>query len=288
MIEDLDEALRQLLIRELPVKNGEVNIEFDQPKRDWSSRLSRPTLNLFLYDVRENKTLRQQEWQVERNGNNGATKRRTPVRVDLHYMITAWATEPEDEHRLLGRTLMALFRFGTLPEELLPESLKAQPVPIPIRVAQPEELSKPTDVWGVLENEMRPAIAFLVTLSLNPYHPISGPLVRTRELRFRQTEEVVDPNLMQDRLFMVGGMVKGNGISKDWNLTLVERGLTVPVGEDGEFIIGNLTPGDYTLELASDGHPLTRRKIVVPSSNYDIDLGGGEPQEKSPDSKQKK
>ena len=43
MFHDLDEVLRQLLIEEIPIKNGEVDIEFDQPSREWSARLSRPT-----------------------------------------------------------------------------------------------------------------------------------------------------------------------------------------------------------------------------------------------------
>ena len=100
MIDDLDEVLRQLLIRELPIKNGEIDIAFDQPKREWSARLSRPTLNLFLHDLNENKKLRQAQpmWEVEIGNNGQAVKRRKPVRLDLHYMITAWANEPEDEH----------------------------------------------------------------------------------------------------------------------------------------------------------------------------------------------
>ena len=57
MINDLDEVLRQFLVRELPIKNSEVDIAFDQPAREWSARVSRPTLNLFLYDLRENQKL---------------------------------------------------------------------------------------------------------------------------------------------------------------------------------------------------------------------------------------
>ncbi len=98
MINDLDETLRKLLIREIPIKNGEVEISFDQPKREWSARLNRPTLNLYLYDIRENNKLRQTQpmWEVERQANGTVTQRRKPFRVDLHYMITAWAAEPED------------------------------------------------------------------------------------------------------------------------------------------------------------------------------------------------
>jgi hypothetical protein len=98
MIDDLDEVLRQLLIREIPIKNGEVDIAFDQPSREWSAKLSRPTLNLFLYDARENQKLRQTQpmWEVERQQNNTAVRHRRPARLDLHYMITAWAADPED------------------------------------------------------------------------------------------------------------------------------------------------------------------------------------------------
>ena len=104
MFHDLDEALRQLLVREMPIRNGEVDIRFDQPTREWSARLSRPTLNLFLYDLRENLKLRaSQQWTITRNKDGSATQRRTPARMDLHYMLTAWAREADDEHNLLAR-----------------------------------------------------------------------------------------------------------------------------------------------------------------------------------------
>ena len=52
--------------------------------------------------------------------------------LDLHYMITAWTSDPEDEHRLLASTLLALFRNPNLPEELLPESFENQPAPVSV------------------------------------------------------------------------------------------------------------------------------------------------------------
>jgi hypothetical protein len=276
MISDLDEVLRQLLIRELPVRNSEVNIEFHQPRREWSSRLNRPTLNLFLHHLCENTTLRQPEWEIRRNGDGTATRRRTPVRMDLHYMITAWAAEPEDEHRLLTRTLMALFRNATLPVGLLPESLRDQPVPIPIRVADPENLRNPADIWSALDNELRAAIACVVTLALNPYQILTGPLVRTRDLRVGQAEELplfrrLEPE-GADRLWLIGGAVRAAGSYGGMRLTLLERGLGVPVGPDGRFVIANLEPGDYTLELAAEGRQPSRHRISVPSESYDIEL----------------
>ena len=132
MIADLDETIRQLLIAELPVKNGEIEISFDQPKREWSARLSRPTVNFFLYDLRENATLRQHGWERMGpvNGDNMSRFKRTPFRVDCFYMLTTWAAEPDDEHRLLSRTLMSLFRFPILPDDRLIGSLQNPPFEI--------------------------------------------------------------------------------------------------------------------------------------------------------------
>lgn len=278
MISHLDETLRQLLIRELPVKNSEVDIKFDQPKRDWSARVSRPTLNLFLHDIRENNILRQPEWELQRNKDGTVTKRRSPVRLDLHYMITAWvADNPEDEHRLLTRTLMALFRNPTIPDEMLPQILQDQPVPIPIRVAQQDEYRTPADVWSALDNELRPAVICTVTLALNPYVKITGPLVRSRDLRFGQAvglprDRALHEAAGQDQFWMVGGEVKSKEPLEQGRITLVERGQTIELQEGSRFIIGNLEAGEYTLELWDDGRRLSTRRITVPSTSYDFEV----------------
>jgi hypothetical protein len=280
MIDDLDEVLRQFLIRDLPIKNGEVDIKFDQPKREWSARVSRPTLNLFLYDIRENQKLRQTQptWEMVRNDDGTVTKRRKPARVDLHYMITAWAAEAEDEHRLLSRTLMALFRYPHLPEELLPESFQGQPVPVPIMVAQYDELRTPTDVWNVLDNEMRPALACIVTLAIDPYLPIVTPLVRTRELRIGPSRvpllQELDQRTGPDLFWTIGGTLRSKqpldleGVC----LTLVERGLEVPLQPEGRFAIGHLEAGEYTLEISGTGEPPRRYSITVPAADYDLEV----------------
>ena len=53
-IADLDEALRTLLKRELDKHGFEgVEIAFDAPAKEWSGKLTGPTVNLFLYDMRE-------------------------------------------------------------------------------------------------------------------------------------------------------------------------------------------------------------------------------------------
>ncbi len=280
MIDELDEVLRQFLTRELPIKNGEVDIAFNQPKREWSARISRPTLNLFLYDLRENTKLRQHnpQFEIERTPKGVALQRRQPVRMDLYYMVTAWATEPEDEHRLLARTLMALTRYGTIPSDLLPESFSDQPAAIPITVAQQETLEKPTDLWGVIDNEIRPVVGCQFTIALNPYQPVETPLVRTAEIRFGQSPDPRTGMLSvadgEGRFLWIAGQVrtKSKKPLANTHMTLIERGIDVPLQDEGRFIIGVLPSGTYTLEVASDGRKPSRFTLTVPSKTYDIDL----------------
>jgi hypothetical protein len=278
MINELDEVLRQLLIREIPIKKGEVDIKFDQPKREWASRLSRPTLNLFLYDMRENAKLRQTRpmWEFERRDERTTIERRKAVRVDLYYMITAWANDPEDEHRLLTGTLLALFRTPNIPEDMLPPSLQNQPAPISIMAAQEEELQNAADIWSALDNEMRPAIVCVVTMALDPYAPIISPLVRTRELRFGQAgvplRERLDEPEKPEVFWTIGGTVHTEQPLEKVRLTLVEQGLEVHLQPEGRFAIGRLQAGEYTLEVSVNGGEPHRYKIAVPSPDYEIEV----------------
>jgi hypothetical protein len=53
-------------------------------------------------------------------------------------------------------------------------------------------------------------------------------------------------------------------------MTLVERGLQIPLQEEGQFAINGLRAGEYTLEIASNGDRLKQAKITVPSPDFDV------------------
>jgi hypothetical protein len=282
MIDELDEALKKLLNRELPNPNGEVDIQFDLPRREWSARISRPTLNIFLYDIRENQKLRQTQpmWETEIDSSGNPTQHRKPVRVDLHYMLTAWATEPEDEHRLLSRAVMVFFRFSHLPEDLLSGNLLGQAKQIPITAAQYSELNNSADLWSVLDNEMRPAISLTITLSIDPYAPLPVTLVRQREIRFGQPAEPAARRLAPhagsapDTFWSIGGRLTSQQPLEIENisLSLVERHEKVALLPDGQFVIGRLRAGAYTLEAAVGSNPVRRYSITVPAADVVLEI----------------
>ncbi len=287
MIDELDEFLKKFLTKELSTlgyEPGKVDIVFDQPKREWSARISRPTLNLFLYDIRENQKLRQAQpaWETRPAEEGKVEQRRKPVRMDLHYLVTAWGTAPEDEHGLLSRTMMALLRYANLPDDekalALPASLKASGKAIPLLIAQYEELPNPADVWNVLDNEMRPSIVFVLTVAVDPYAPVSVPMVRTRQLVVGESLEPSTSQLREEAgrgaYWTIGGhLVSSKAVDFEHvSLAVVEQGIRVPVQPDGRFVIGRLRAGKYSLEVTMDSGPPRRFTIEVPSADFELKI----------------
>ena len=288
MINELDEALRRLLLRDDQIKENRIDISFDQPKGDWSAKLSRATLNLFLYDVRENSKLRQTRpaWEVRPHNGDSVTRHRRPVRLDLHYMLTAWATEPDDEHYLLTVALMALFRTPELPVDLLPDRLQEQPVPICLTVAQEDILRNPAEIWSAMENQLRPSVPVVVTLALNPYEPMPAvKIVKERGLRFephlkrrdkayREQEDAQEEDKATHYRWTIGGTVTSDQPLdfETIRLILVEAGVEVRPHADGRFSFGNLTAGDYNLEIYVGDRRAEHKVITVPSADFEVKL----------------
>jgi hypothetical protein len=289
MIADLDETIRELLIAEIPIANGEIEISFDQPIRDWSAKLSRPTINLFLYDVRENPTLRQHQWQQVANGRSQdhlARQKRTPFRVDCLYMLTTWAKEPADEHRLLTRTMLALFRHPTLPEEhptkkgekLLVGSLRNPPFEIQARLASHDRLTNPAEVWGALENDLRPSVSYIVTLALDPWQEVEGPIVETLILRpgpatgLPNAPRLVSDDPDQDNIF-IGGTVRHKATGESLKKVKVEikgLGLFSETDERGRFKLGPVTYGAHTLVASPTAETAPESSTTIPSQEKEI------------------
>jgi hypothetical protein len=189
MIHDLDETIRQLLIKKGRLNAGEIDISFDQPTGDWAAGLSRPTINCWLYDARENLELRSMEWRVTRSNGQGQ-KRIAPLRFDLNYLVTAWTRKVEDEHQLLWRALGALAQARSLSPEQCVGALQGQPFDIPTKVGQVSDaVPNLTDLWSVLDNEMRAGFNFVVSLALDADLGFDGPLVLAKKLVVGQAEE---------------------------------------------------------------------------------------------------
>ena len=168
MIHEVDSALRALIDRETGIRD--VEVVFDAPTRDWAGRRTVPTIDVYLYDIRED--LRRRERGVLNEYNEDQTRivgRHLPPRhFKLSYLVTAWTQRPEDEHRLLSALLLAFLKFDAMPAELLDGPLAEMNLPVPLTVGLPPPEDRGfADVWSALGGELKPSIDVVVSAPIN-------------------------------------------------------------------------------------------------------------------------
>lgn len=194
MIEDVDESLRALVRREA-INGADVEIAFDAPTKDWAARRNAPTLDLYLYDIREDLTRRVVDWQPVRDPNGLVSQRRPPPRhYKLSYLITAWTQRPEDEHRLLSAVLSCFVRFETLPGDVLAGALARTDMPVFTTVALPPPSDRSlSDVWSALGGELKPSLDLVVTAPLEDRRSEAAgpPVLEAPRLVVAEPAEVV-------------------------------------------------------------------------------------------------
>ena len=189
MIQDLDKTIEKLLYERGKLNRNEIDISFEQPTSEWSARINRPTLNCYAFDLRENIKLRSMDMAVAAQ-QNGARISLRPTRFDLMYLITAWARRIEDEHQLLWRALGALVQVPKLDPADCEGALRDQMFDIPLTLANvTDRMPSMTDIWSVLDNQMRLGFTLVVTLALDSGRGFEAPLVLERMITFGQSDE---------------------------------------------------------------------------------------------------
>ena len=193
MIDDLDRTLTMLLQQSLPADIlAQAQITFATPDEAFPPQaVTLPAIDLFLYDIHENRDLRSNEWLVERDATGMFTREPAPVRVDCSYLVTAWpsasSTTPAlDEHHLLGATIIALLRYPTLPAAVLQGTLAAASIAPPTATLQQRQLQGTAEFWQALGGRPRAGFDYTVTIELQPVEPTTiGPPVTDKRLVFQ-------------------------------------------------------------------------------------------------------
>lgn len=187
MIHDVDATLSALLAAE-NVTGGDTEVLFDAPTREWAARRGTvPCVDAFLYDIREDVARREIAAEAVRDGDGRIVARRPPPRrLRLSYLLTAWTSRPEDEHRLLSALLGALLRHDVVPADHLRGSLANQPIPVLLQLALPAGGDRGiADVWNALGGEFRPSLDLVVIAPFDParVEPVAELVAAGPELR---------------------------------------------------------------------------------------------------------
>jgi hypothetical protein len=163
VIQEVDSALQTLIQREA-VGARDVEVVFDAPTKDWSSRRNAPTIDVYLYDIREDLRRRERGLLNEYDEEQRITARHLPPRYfKLSYLVTAWTQRPEDEHRLLSGLLSCFLRHDALPTDLLAGPLAELGLSVPVSIALPPPEDRSfADVWSALGGELKPSLDLVV------------------------------------------------------------------------------------------------------------------------------
>ena len=155
MINDLSESLKALRSQEgLPPELSRAEISFERPVE--SFKPSQTTIDLFLYELRENHDLR--------NVNGRA------LSLACTYLITAWPVGETDlalqEQQLLGEVLQVLAANPVLPQNALRGALIGL-VPSPqVHLLPPDATRNAAEFWTSLGNKLRLSLSITVTIAM--------------------------------------------------------------------------------------------------------------------------
>jgi hypothetical protein len=191
MIHDVDETLRAMIKRDV-VNGSGVDISFEAPTKEWAAKRTTPTVNVYLYDIREDTSRRETQFEEVRDENGRVVERRQPPRrFRLSYLLTAWTQRPEDEHRLLSSLLGTFLRADLLPEDVLAGSLRDAGRPTITQVALPPADDRSiSDVWSALGGELKPSLDLVVIAPfvLGRSEPVGPPVTETPRIRVSRPE----------------------------------------------------------------------------------------------------
>jgi hypothetical protein len=278
MFQDLDATIKAMLRDSAaPQELRNAEISFETPAKNFAP--AQATVNLFLYEVKENAGLRDSVPIMEMSG---ATyiRRQPPMRVDCAYMLTTWsnqvgAAKVAEEHLLLAQAFLWLSRFSTVPPAYFAGGLKNQPFPPPTMVAQTDGNKNISEFWTALGTPPRPAFYVVVTIAmaLGLQRP-AGPPVISKQTRLKQMAATGD----QEVVIEIGGRIQDAsslaGIPEA-QVMLTDTGQIVMTDPEGRFRLQRVQAGTYTLRAMAPGYSPREARLEVPNrqrGDYEIKL----------------
>lgn len=273
MIQDLSQTLKALLTQPgLPSELAASQIVFDRPADPFNP--TQPTVDLFLYDLRENLELRANDSTVTR-ANGQVTITPPPLRLACTYLVTAWPVGGAElalqEQQLLGDVLQVLARFPMIPNNFLQGSMVGQQPPLPMVALHPDALKNMSEFWTALGNKLRPSLSVTVTISL----PIFAAATVPEAISVQTGLEQIGAPTTHTAWLVIGGAITSAGAPVAGAIvTVVELGLVNTSDAGGHFRLGPVAAGNYTLSVVS-GATTRTKGITVPApagSDYDVQL----------------
>lgn len=240
MLELIDESLESFFRGTVPLSATDIDVVFDAPNREWSAKLTRPTVSVFLWDIRRSATRANAGIRTVEHDGIVLRQHALPM-LELRYVVTAWTSDLGDERSLLAGLVRSLLAHSEVPREFIPRSLDSLMAPT---IAMARSGEDHIDVFKAVEGQLKPGINMVVTTEFDTgvLFP-TGPPVReigtaigligaTGDVRRRVAGEITDV----DSRLAVGALVTSP--------THATR-----VNAQGQFLLGATTGAEVTVHI---------------------------------------
>ncbi len=157
----VSESLRNLLVGEMTLTPA-VDVTILAPDETGGNR----RINLFLYKVQENPTLKNMDWEVKRGEPTQLVP--PPLSLNLFYLMTPYA--PNDQqagnstaHAILGEAMRVFYENPIVPQDYLVAGLAdaREQIKIMLNTLDLEELSR---VWSTFSQPFRLSVLYEISV----------------------------------------------------------------------------------------------------------------------------
>jgi hypothetical protein len=199
----LERTLTAWLREALPLPPDAGEVSFESPEGTWGASITRPTVNLFLFDIAR---AAQQPVAVGpyRDADGVVMRDRPAPAVSFSYLLSAWGGGSREEHRLLGEAVRAILRTSTL-EPATPDGELAGSVHL--AMSDPDGV-RGRELWSGLGGKLRPSMILVVTAAVTLDQPqrVAAPVQRVGAV---VTDSVAWRNTPNGRRFVWFGASRG-------------------------------------------------------------------------------
>jgi hypothetical protein len=274
----LDETIRTLLDTRWAAPPAKPGFSFNVPNEKWRDDVSDHgtgmRLDLYLYEVRENRNWRRPGLDPIANPDRTVTLSRPPVYLDCHYLISAWSpsetttllTPVEDEHEVLAATMRVLYNNPSV----TPADLGVagggpvfQQASIELAVAPPEAPRVLNDFWSTMKLPWRPAIQLVATAPLDLVYDLPPA---TRLTRLVERFATVGGGTVEEWIQLGGWVVRqaDGGAVADATVRHVASGRAVTTDGEGRWTMTGLRRGTHAFRASAPGLTADAHDIDVP------------------------
>jgi hypothetical protein len=281
-IDDLSETLKSVLqdpsFATMFPELASADIIFDRP----TDTLAPPktTVDLFLYDLREDLDLRSNENTITRAGSQTITHP-PALRLACSYLATAWpvggADLPLQEQRLLSEVLVVLSHYPEIPSSFLQGSLAGQEPPLPMVALHPDALKNLAEFWSSLGSKLKASLTVTVTISVPVFSDITDFVVTTENLAFAPGMSAPFETALEFGGQVVNSLSQGvAGALVDVldPLSLVPSAPQQTTRRSGHYVFPRIAAGNYKLRAVATGFKPQLQPVTIPgvSGDYQIQL----------------